>query len=147
MAEQRTKFSGHKQALGALLEAYETAWREAGLHFSMSLSELLLLLHRLDQNSFDSGLYPLACFFNHACWPNCEGSASVIDSKDPLGDSIFEIRAIRDVSPGEHLCISYLADTMLCVKCHIVAICSYLNRGAVGCASLDGCSFGPGLAE
>lgn len=110
---QREKFAGAGDLIQQLQFAYSTAWKEAGLDFCVDADQIQLLLHRLDHNCFDSGLFPLACFFNHSCRPNCEGVAGEDCPDTGLGQDFFEVKAVAHLQPGEQLCISYLPDTTL----------------------------------
>ena len=57
---------------------------------------------KLDHNSIGSGLYPLMCFFNHACWFNCMGRPS---QEYP---GTYEVITVCDVKKGDALVINYL---------------------------------------
>eukprot|EP00730_Choanoeca_flexa_P004783 TRINITY_DN117_c0_g1_i2.p1 TRINITY_DN117_c0_g1~~TRINITY_DN117_c0_g1_i2.p1 ORF type:complete len:445 (+),score=51.62 TRINITY_DN117_c0_g1_i2:2-1336(+) len=63
------------------------------------------LVAKLNENSFDHGLYPYASFFNHSCKPNC---CTQTDEDKPGSVVKLVVRLVASVSAGEELCISYL---------------------------------------
>ncbi|KAI9905711.1 hypothetical protein PsorP6_013790 [Peronosclerospora sorghi] len=46
------------------------------------------------------GLFPICALINHSCQPNCIYSNG--------GDSLMEVRALRDITEGEELTLSYI---------------------------------------
>jgi|LauGreDrversion2_3_1035106.scaffolds.fasta_scaffold18437_1 hypothetical protein len=52
----------------------------------------------LEGHNLGHGLYPIASFFNHSCWPNAVVSFS--------GQTLV-VRAIQDIQPGEEVTIAY----------------------------------------
>eukprot|EP00041_Stephanoeca_diplocostata_P028180 m.789444 g.789444 ORF g.789444 m.789444 type:complete len:500 (+) comp23323_c0_seq17:302-1801(+) len=73
--------------------------------------ELILLLLRINCNTFDMGLFPLASFFNHSCLPTCQG----FRVQDAASGTMMEVRTLCDIAAGEALTISYLGDMDLCL--------------------------------
>ncbi|XP_066595985.1 histone-lysine N-trimethyltransferase SMYD5 isoform X2 [Prorops nasuta] len=57
-------------------------------------------------NNEGSGLYVLQSSINHSCVPN-----AVVEF--PFSNSTLVIKAIRDIQPGEEICISYLDECAL----------------------------------
>ena len=52
----------------------------------------------LEGHNLGHGLYPIASFFNHSCWPNAVVSFS--------GQTLV-VHAIHDIQPGEEVTIAY----------------------------------------
>ena len=51
-------------------------------------------------NAYYNGLYPMVARVNHSCWPNV-----ILSTNDNV---VVELRALRDIRPGEELEISYV---------------------------------------
>ena len=64
-------------------------------------SDLILLFCKIDLNSHNSGLFPLASFLNHSCYPTCSGSLSEDHTS-------FEIRTLSHLPKNCELSINYL---------------------------------------
>lgn len=77
------------------------------------LDELIDTLYAtLDQtvgmfmNSEGSGLYVQQSKINHSCTPNAE-------IRFPFSNNVAQVTALRDISPDEEICISYLDECQL----------------------------------
>lgn len=57
-------------------------------------------------NTEGSGLYQLQSACNHSCAPNAESSF-------PYGNHRIQLKAIRNIKPGDEIHISYLDDCTL----------------------------------
>eukprot|EP00045_Choanoeca_perplexa_P008117 m.74428 g.74428 ORF g.74428 m.74428 type:complete len:391 (-) comp14360_c0_seq1:153-1325(-) len=68
------------------------------------------LAAKLNENSFDHGLYPFASYLNHSCKPNCCTSTPA-----PVPGSVvlLQVRTVAPIQSGEQLCISYLDGAQL----------------------------------
>ncbi|PWV08307.1 hypothetical protein C3747_91g55 [Trypanosoma cruzi] len=63
-------------------------------------------LQHLRQSSRGQGVYTVGCLFNHSCEPNLQ----VVYSES--GDETLSVVALRDIEPGEELCISYIDESL-----------------------------------
>lgn len=57
-------------------------------------------------NNEGSGLYQLQSKINHSCIPNAE-------SNFPYSNHVVALKALKDIQPGEEICISYLDECQL----------------------------------
>uniref|UniRef100_A0A0K8TT51 Protein-lysine N-trimethyltransferase SMYD5 n=1 Tax=Tabanus bromius TaxID=304241 RepID=A0A0K8TT51_TABBR len=70
------------------------------------------LYYKIDQfagdflNTEGSGLYILQSKINHSCVPNAESSF-------PYSNDILVLKALRNILPGEEICVSYLDECQL----------------------------------
>lgn len=62
-------------------------------------------------NNEGSGLYVLQSKINHSCTPNAE-------IRFPWSNTVLEVVALRDISPDEEICISYLDECQLARSRH-----------------------------
>jgi len=61
----------------------------------------------LEGRRLGNGLWCLASFFNHACWPNaCVSFTQQSSGKGGIG-LVLEARALREILPGEPITIGY----------------------------------------
>ncbi|RNF25779.1 SET and MYND domain-containing protein [Trypanosoma conorhini] len=79
----------------ATMDAFEDEVRLAGKN-----------VQHLLQSSRGQGVYTVGCLFNHSCDPNLQ----VVHSD--AGDEMLSVVALRDIEPGEELCISYIDETL-----------------------------------
>ncbi|CAH0483102.1 unnamed protein product [Peronospora belbahrii] len=82
------------------------------LECHLSVEEIVVLAAQINENSYSLdalddnhlvaavGLFPVCGLINHSCQPNCTWSNA--------GDSILEVRALRDIEEGEELTLSYI---------------------------------------
>ncbi|KAG7393383.1 hypothetical protein PHYPSEUDO_009587 [Phytophthora pseudosyringae] len=78
----------------------------------LPVEEILVIAAQINENAYSLdaldekhlvaavGLFPICGLVNHSCQPNCTWSNA--------GDSIMEIRALRDMKEGEEITLSYI---------------------------------------
>ncbi|KAG6948626.1 hypothetical protein JG688_00015012, partial [Phytophthora aleatoria] len=78
----------------------------------LPVEEILVIAAQINENSYSLdaldekhlvaavGLFPICGLINHSCQPNCTWSNA--------GDSIMEVRALRDIKEGEEITLSYI---------------------------------------
>ncbi|ESL06822.1 hypothetical protein TRSC58_05497 [Trypanosoma rangeli SC58] len=63
-------------------------------------------VEQLFQSSRGQGVYTVGCLLNHSCEPNLQ----VVHGDS--ADEMLSVVALRDIDPGEELCISYIDETL-----------------------------------
>jgi SET and MYND domain-containing protein len=66
------------------------------------------VLDPIDKECLGIGMFPEACYLNHSCVPNCVYVSSFKRNSSDTNQPVLEFRAIRDISPGEEICYSYV---------------------------------------
>ncbi|ETO85256.1 hypothetical protein F442_00940 [Phytophthora nicotianae P10297] len=78
----------------------------------LPVDEILVIAAQINENSYSLdaldekhlvaavGLFPICGLINHSCQPNCTWSNA--------GESIMEVRALRDIKEGEEITLSYI---------------------------------------
>ncbi|OWZ15375.1 hypothetical protein PHMEG_00010988 [Phytophthora megakarya] len=76
------------------------------------VEEILVIAAQINENAYSLdaldekhlvaavGLFPICGLINHSCQPNCTWSNG--------GDSVMEVRALRDIKEGEEITLSYI---------------------------------------
>lgn len=121
-----------------LASAANNAWAEVTSTSSTDLltttpEELCLLQAKIDMNSFDEGVFPLACLFNHSCTPSCHVSITSTGDGDRI--NLLEVRTITEHAEGFMPTICYLSTAerllplsqrrmLLETKYHFVCACA-----------------------
>ncbi|POM79746.1 Hypothetical protein PHPALM_2513, partial [Phytophthora palmivora] len=78
----------------------------------LPVDEILAIAAQINENAYSLdaldekhlvaavGLFPICGLINHSCQPNCTWSNG--------GDSVMEVRALRDITKGEEITLSYI---------------------------------------
>ncbi|EGO23481.1 hypothetical protein SERLADRAFT_449865 [Serpula lacrymans var. lacrymans S7.9] len=119
----------------------------------LSSDELEAVYSRFGNNNFAihshlttyaHGVFPLASrLFNHSCLPNA-AAKFVLSPSEPIH---MEIVAIRDISPGEEICITYLDPALLQSRQQIFELTYGFTCLCPSCALLNRIGLIPPLPE